>query len=233
MFEKLVQNFNLTLHPWSQHKLHECNLSHHSHGTNCMSAKSPRSLTEQTAWVQSHHGHSTNCIMVTAQTAWVQNQIEIISNWWINAAMCMMGLYDVIRIARPLHIKLRSFSNLELAQPQHEYAVSVWPIVYAVAMKTVIMREAFFCWRQYSFFLHYNYLFEVKGHNWSFNKSILTKLIGYWLSMILKDALTNNGTEILFCRDGQKWQMKPKLYLSDDVASGSEITPCNKIDKPV
>ena len=35
--------------------------------------------------------------------------------------MCQLSLYDVIRITRHLHIKLKSFSNI--AQPLHKEAV--------------------------------------------------------------------------------------------------------------
>ena len=58
-----------------------------------------------------------------------------------NAVMCTLKLYDVIRITRHLHIKLKSFS--EIGQPLHKEAVRDCSFLYIIAEKSVIMREAF------------------------------------------------------------------------------------------
>ena len=58
-----------------------------------------------------------------------------------NAVMCTSSLYDVIRITRHLHIKLKSFSNN--AQPLHREAVRGCLFLYIIAKKSVIMSEAF------------------------------------------------------------------------------------------
>ena len=58
-----------------------------------------------------------------------------------NAVMCTLSLYDVIRISRHLHMKLKSFSNI--AQPLHKEAVRGFSFLYIIAKKSVIMSEAF------------------------------------------------------------------------------------------
>ena len=58
-----------------------------------------------------------------------------------NAVMCTLSLYDVIRIAGLLHVKLKSFSNI--AQPLHKEAVSGCSFLYIIAKKSVKMSEAF------------------------------------------------------------------------------------------
>ena len=58
-----------------------------------------------------------------------------------NAVMCTLSPYDVIRITRHLHIKLKSFSNI--AQPLHKEAVRGCSFLYIIAKKSVIMNEAF------------------------------------------------------------------------------------------
>ena len=58
-----------------------------------------------------------------------------------NAVMCTLSLYDVIGITRHLPIKLKSFSNI--AQPLHKEAVHGCSFSYNIAMKSVIMSEAF------------------------------------------------------------------------------------------
>ena len=55
----------------------------------------------------------------------------------LNAVMCTLSLYDVIRITRHLHIKLKSFSNI--AQPLHKGAVRGYSFLFIVAKKSVIM----------------------------------------------------------------------------------------------
>ena len=55
--------------------------------------------------------------------------------------MCTLSLYDVIRITRHLHIKLKSYFNI--AQPLHKEAVRGCPYLYIIAKKLVIMSEAF------------------------------------------------------------------------------------------
>ena len=58
-----------------------------------------------------------------------------------NAVMCTLSLYDVMRITRHLHIKLKSFANI--AQPLHKEAVRGCSFLYIIAKKSVIMSEAF------------------------------------------------------------------------------------------
>ena len=58
-----------------------------------------------------------------------------------NGVVCTLSLYDVIRITRHLHIKLKSFSNI--AQPLHNEAVRGCSFLYIIAKKSVIMSEAF------------------------------------------------------------------------------------------
>ena len=58
-----------------------------------------------------------------------------------NAVMCTLSLYDVIRITRHLHIKLKLFSNI--AQPLHKEAVRHCSFSLIIAKKSVIMSEAF------------------------------------------------------------------------------------------
>ena len=58
-----------------------------------------------------------------------------------NAVICTLSLYDVIRITRHLHIKLKSFSNI--AQTLHKEAVHGCSFLYTIAKKSVIMSEAF------------------------------------------------------------------------------------------
>ena len=58
-----------------------------------------------------------------------------------NAVMCMLSQYDIIGITRPLHIKLKSFSNIN--QPLHKGAVCGCSFLYITAKKSVIMSEAF------------------------------------------------------------------------------------------
>ena len=57
------------------------------------------------------------------------------------AVMCTLSLYDVIGIMRHLHIKLKSFSKI--AQPLHKEAIRGCSLLYIIAEKSVIMREAF------------------------------------------------------------------------------------------
>ena len=58
-----------------------------------------------------------------------------------NAVMSTLSLYDVIRITRRLHIKLKSFSNI--AQPLNKEAVRGCSFLYIIAKKSVILSEAF------------------------------------------------------------------------------------------
>ena len=58
-----------------------------------------------------------------------------------NAVTCSLSLYDVIRITRHLHIKLKSFSNI--AQHLHNEEVRGCSFLYIIAKKSVIMSEAF------------------------------------------------------------------------------------------
>ena len=58
-----------------------------------------------------------------------------------NAVMCTLNMYDVIRIMRHLHIKLKSFSKI--AKPLHKEAVCGCSILYIIAEKLGIMSEAF------------------------------------------------------------------------------------------
>ena len=58
-----------------------------------------------------------------------------------NAVMCTLSLYDVIRITRHLHIKLKSFSNI--AQPLHKEQIRHCSFSLIIAKKSVIMSEAF------------------------------------------------------------------------------------------
>ena len=58
-----------------------------------------------------------------------------------NAVMCTLCLYEVIRITRHLHIKLKSFSNI--AQPLHKETLPGCSFLYIIVKKSVIMSEAF------------------------------------------------------------------------------------------
>ena len=58
-----------------------------------------------------------------------------------NAVMCMLSQYDVIGITHPLHIKLKSFSNID--HSLHKEAVCGCSFLYITAKKSVIMSEAF------------------------------------------------------------------------------------------
>ena len=58
-----------------------------------------------------------------------------------NAVMCTLSLYDVIGITWHLHTKLKSFSNI--VQPLHKEALRGCLFLYIIAMKKVIMSEAF------------------------------------------------------------------------------------------
>ena len=60
-----------------------------------------------------------------------------------NTIMCTLSLYDVIGIMRHLHIKLKSFPNID--QPLHKEAVCGCSFLYTgiIAKKSVIMSEAF------------------------------------------------------------------------------------------
>ena len=58
-----------------------------------------------------------------------------------NAVMCTLSLYDVMRITRHLHIKLKSFANT--IQPLHKEAVRGCSFLYIIAKKSVITSEAF------------------------------------------------------------------------------------------
>ena len=58
-----------------------------------------------------------------------------------NAVMCTLKLYDVNGITRHLHIKLKSYSKI--GQPLHKGAVRDCSFLYFIAVKSVIMSEAF------------------------------------------------------------------------------------------
>ena len=55
-----------------------------------------------------------------------------------NVVLCMLSLYDV---ARHLHIKLKSFSNI--AQPLHDEALRGCSSLYIIAKKSMIMSKTF------------------------------------------------------------------------------------------
>ena len=64
-----------------------------------------------------------------------------------------------------------------------------------------------------------------------FSKSC-KKLTSSILSILIYDNLMKHGKDLMsYCL--RKIMEKQECYLSNDVASGSEITPCSKIDKPL